>query len=408
MHDPALPERRLVGVDLARILAIALVVLLHACVAYLERPIAGLLWPVQESPGDTWDVDATFWIVRALGVPIVTLIAGLFAARAVDRAGVASFVRERLRRLGLPLLIAMCTVLPVMYLIWAWGWVERGWAAPIHILHVRFGPAVQPNLFGLAHLWYLEYLLLYALAYAAWCVVLPRASLPARVARVLLLPIVRVVVIAAPLAVILHRWPGVLVEFQNGFVPQLSKLLWNAVFFVMGIVLYRLSTSSPGALVPWARWWWLDALAAIAATAAFVPAVHAVLAQSPREVQLWTFATLGALVATCGGLAILGGGLWLGARLSPTSRAARWAAALAGATFWIYILHLAFQGLASVLLYKVDVPVALKLAIVFGAGFAGPLACFALARRWRVLAWLRPVKDRARAPAARERRATVP
>jgi glucans biosynthesis protein C len=399
------PHERLVGVDAARVVAIALVVLLHACVGYLERPLAGLLWPVQESPrggGDTWWVDQMFWIVRILGVPVVTLIAGYFAARAVERSGGGregggrKFFRERLRRLGVPLVIATLTVLPLMYVVWGWGWVERGWAAPIHILHIRFGPAVQPNLFGLAHLWYLEYLLIYAGIYALWCTVLPQARLSMRVARLLMAPVVRWIVLGVPLALVLLRWPGVVLEFQNGFLPQAGKFLWNAVFFGAGVVLFRATNGGAGreGFVRWSRWWPLDGLLAIASGFVLVPAAHAMLGRSPEDEAAVRFAICSAVLAVSGGGGLVGACVWLLRTHTSSSRVARALRWLADATFWIYVLHLLFQGIASVLLYKHELAVGLKLVVVFVAGLGGPLVVCAVARRWRIWAWMRPVGER--------------
>ncbi len=228
--------------DVARVVAMVCVVLLHACVASMMFPMQRLLWPVQDGPvthanhdGLYW-VDGLFHVLRCLGVPLVSVAAGFVAKRALERKGPKAFLLERRRRLGRALIVGVALILPAMYFVWAWGWTQRGWASWANVGDIRFGPAVQPNLYGLGHLWYLEYLLLYSLMAAAWWMCgLARVSEVA--ARVAMLPVVRIAVALAVLAPVLTLWPSSVVSFHNGFIPEPGQFIKHGLFFVWGLML---------------------------------------------------------------------------------------------------------------------------------------------------------------------------
>lgn len=402
--NPVVPGLRQPGLDAARVASMLLVVVLHAVVAYRFAPMWGLLWPVQESPkGAMWGLmegwhvwwfDRIFWFVRALGVPIITVVAGYFAAKALADHGVRAFLRERVRRLLVPLVVGTATVLVVMYLIWAWGWVLRGWAAPEHILAVRFGPDVQPNLYGFAHLWYLQYLLLLCLGLAGVVALTRRLApgwaLDARRAGWLSKLPARLLWAGVPMVLVQWASPAVLLLFTNGFLPQ-PKLAWYAVLFAVGVMAYRAEAAprdgnkrrpwlSPG-LASLARWWWLElalALIALPFYIAFAQEWIQTKGQAPdASTTRWMLAISGTVVTLCGSCGLIGALLVLVRTPRP---ALSW---LAGAGFWVYLMHLPFQGLACVLLYRQPIDAALKVLVGVVVGLGGPLALWPLVRGTR-------------------------
>jgi hypothetical protein len=166
--------------DCCRAAGTCIVVALHGLVAYTFFVVPGLLWSVRErgwgpagstrvqtlASGESWAIDGALWLLRACGVPMMALIAGWFAAKSLKSREPGAFVRERARRLGVPLLVGGAMVLPVMYLVWAVGWIAQGEAEWSHIAHVRFARHLQPQLYGLAHLWFVSYLLSYCVVLA--------------------------------------------------------------------------------------------------------------------------------------------------------------------------------------------------------------------------------------------------
>src|SRR5262245_12358296 len=167
------------AVDNLRVALSALVVAHHALQPYgfnqnwwvIERlppvPVLGLF----------------LWVNACFFMGLFFLIAGLFTPGSVDRKGVGAFVRDRLRRLGIPLLFGFLVRLPPL------GWYAHlhnrhmGWVPyPEYFVHFWLGVGPRPadwpdphwpdGHFG--HLWFLEHLLLYGLLYALWRKLRPR------------------------------------------------------------------------------------------------------------------------------------------------------------------------------------------------------------------------------------------
>jgi len=368
------------AIDAARVVTMVLVVVLHACVAYMAFPIPGLLWPVQEKPveGSTaaWFCDAVFHLSRVLSVPLATLIAGFVGARALQRHSRREFVRERWHRLGVPLLYCIVLVLVPLYLIWAWGWIKRGWAAPEHILHGRFGPAVQPHLYGLAHLWYLQYMLVYAglLAWAwPW---IQRARAAGKLRLVLRHgqeklghtighAVGQVVLCMCVIAPALVLWPTSVQGFHNGFLPEPGQFVKHLCLFVMG-VLMGMSTLP---LRQQTRCWSVSAIVALSAAWFVLDQLHA---RHEKTVGAQWQLMAGVTILIGSGISAMLGGLVRVMDFVPASLYQR-VRQLAQASMWVYLVHLIPQGVAVVLLYRVDMPVVVKMLIVSAVGLGVPL-----------------------------------
>jgi hypothetical protein len=348
------------------------------------RPVPGLLWPVQEPPAPddrlAWLCDGLFHLSRVIAVPMATVVAGFVAARALERHSRREFLLDRWKRLGRPLLLCIPLVLVPMYLIWAWGWIKRGWAAPEHILHVRFGPAVQPNLYGIAHLWYLQYMLVYVLLLTGtWPLIerlrATRAGL--RAINVLSHPFVAPLLLAALLTPLLNRWPTSILRFHNGFVPEPGQFFKHLLLLLAG-VLMAISTreaSSPTrtTLTDRTRGWWLLGPIALAGVWALLSSLHKGL--KPAGDELLQVAAFASITIAAGVWAVLGLLARATLLLERAQASIRW---LAEASLWVYLVHLIPQGLCVVLLYQSKVPSQIKLLLVLLAGLVIPLATW----RW--------------------------
>ncbi len=105
---------RLAWVDNLRTLMIVLVVNMHACVTYSH--LGG--WYRMEEPEPTLPVKIVFifWQahLQALFMGLLFFLAGVFAHRSLERRGSGKFLRERGRRLGLPSLLYMLLIHPLI------------------------------------------------------------------------------------------------------------------------------------------------------------------------------------------------------------------------------------------------------------------------------------------------------
>ncbi|TWU15939.1 glucans biosynthesis protein [Allorhodopirellula heiligendammensis] len=260
------PTPHFAGIDALRAVAAVAVVLLHACVPYARPSMAGLSWSVHDTTSSA--ITVLFWAIELVIMPIFLVIAGFFAARSITARGGWSVTIDRLRRLGRPLLLAMVFLLPVEFYIWMLGWLADGVVSWRSVRRIKFEAGIDRNLWGLSHLWFLQYLMTYLVILA---VVWPRLrSWSGRSIARYGLPC-----LFAAAVISLAMRPEVVWGFQHSFLPVLSKWIYSGAFFATGVLWFQLDPQltriaaggqrllGPGALLGVAAVsmgiWWLDA-----------------------------------------------------------------------------------------------------------------------------------------------------
>lgn len=154
---------RLAWVDQLRTLVIVLVVNMHACVTYSHVGS----WYVKDGP-ELPLIDRllfVFWQghVQSFFMGILFLMAGYFANGSLERRGAPGFVRERLVRLGLPTLLYMAAIHPLIVLVISPG----GRIGPLARAYVRYVASAR-FLAGTGPMWLAAALLAFSVALAAW------------------------------------------------------------------------------------------------------------------------------------------------------------------------------------------------------------------------------------------------
>ena len=147
------------GLDTLRVVATLLVVMLHAGVPYSVAAMPGLTWPVRHTATSP-TVDVIFWSIEGAIMPLFFLISGYGAAQSFSTKP-DRFLATRWRRLGWPLLGAAAVLLPIELYVWLLGWAADGQIPLRKLQSLKLGP-FHENLWGLSHLWYLEYLLIFS------------------------------------------------------------------------------------------------------------------------------------------------------------------------------------------------------------------------------------------------------
>lgn len=340
------------GVTFARAAAIAMVVVLHAAIPYAMAELPSLKWHVREPGGRVFDV--IFWACYACATPLFSALAGFLAAGSVARHGAAPWARQRAVRLGMPLAVGTMVVLPLTYLVWLQGWTARGLAQPAHLLMGNFAPGLERALWGLGHLWYLEYVLLLSLGYGLLC----RAWGRGEASDERVYPGRALGAGALLAAMILMIEPGVMLDFRNSFVPDVPKLAYHGVFFGVGAALWAHRDDCGRAR----RLGWVALPLAAVTFWLLVTRIDA----GRGGCEPW----LG-VVGSAYAWSAIAGVVWLGLVL----RSGRVIRAISGASFTAYILHLPVLAAAQLMLMGVGVGPWLK----FGAGVGVTLGvCLAL------------------------------
>ncbi|TMR22673.1 acyltransferase [Nonomuraea zeae] len=214
---------RLYAVDNLRVALTALVVAHHVAVTYGNIPLWFYVEPAKDASGGLLDLLVVF--DQAFFMGLFFLISGLFTPGSHDRKGGRAFVRDRLVRLGIPLLVFLLVLRPL----------------------VNFGGLAQrPDLpywqyylgsWDPGPMWFAEVLIVFALVYALWRTrarPLDRRSAPLRIRWIVLY------VLGLAAVTFLWRIPvptGTYVPVLG--LPSPQFLPQYASMFVLGCVAHR-------------------------------------------------------------------------------------------------------------------------------------------------------------------------
>ncbi|MCP3469129.1 acyltransferase family protein [Bradyrhizobium sp. CCGUVB1N3] len=384
----AIPSsERLHALDAVRGFALLLGIVLHATLSFVPAPTR--FWFIQDTH-QSMTLGLLFFAIHVFRMTTFFLMAGFFARMSFHRRGISGFVRDRLQRIGLPLVIGWPIVFTPMALIviWASGFPNGG-----PVSGGRGWPPVLPN-FPLAHLWFLYVLLEFYVAMlllrsalvwldasGALRTILDR--LFARIMRnplaplVLAIPIgiafsldqtwISVMGIRTPdqsLVTNLQAWIGFGIAFGIGwllhrqrdllrFLEQrwLSHLMLALGLILICFVLAGVMTSAPGApKLPVGS----DTLRLVAAIL-YAPAIW-----------ISTFAAIGLALRFM-------------STFSPTRRY------LADASYWLYLIHMPIVMALQVAVSQLDWPWPIKFATILGVAILVMLASYHLLVRFTII-----------------------
>ncbi|WP_374435173.1 acyltransferase family protein [Inhella sp.] len=311
-------DPRNLALDNLRALAMLAGVLFHAALAH--SPLVQPFFPTADAAQVAW-LDAVLWPLHLVRVPVFFVLAGYFAAHTLARRGMGGLMRDRARRLLVPLVLGVPLLHGVMGALVQQAVVHVQQPSPL-LRWLREAQAAGHPLPppGTGHLWFLYYLLLFTLLIWVARQLLPPAlgawlqRLPLR-AWLLGLPLL----LAPALASVSAPHPA-----PESLLPQFWALVCYGGFFVFG---YCAGPHLP-ALVQ-ARTLGLLGGAGGLACAAFLLLLWPARAQA---------GLLMGLVSACASvwltLALLGlGQRLLNIRHAPLRH-------LADASYWIYLVHL--------------------------------------------------------------------
>jgi glucans biosynthesis protein C len=160
---PASPTSRLLFVDNLRVLLTILVLLFHMMIIYAGTGS----WAYTEGRQDGATAMIGAWFIasnQAFFMGLFLLISAYFVPGSYDRKGAARFLRDRLVRLGIPLVIYSWIIDPLLSYLrqtWLQGPRPLGWSDLLG--HFRDGAWI-----GSGPLWFVETLLIFSLLYVLW------------------------------------------------------------------------------------------------------------------------------------------------------------------------------------------------------------------------------------------------
>jgi peptidoglycan/LPS O-acetylase OafA/YrhL len=332
-------SQRLYFVDYLRVLLILLVIAHHAGQAY--GPTGGN-WPIT-NPESSRLLKPFFDVNPMFFMGLFFLVAGYFVPFSFARKGAGAFSKGRLLRLGIPtLFFALFVHGPIAYLS-----LPR---QPSFVEFVRYLYKTGWQQLYI-HLWFLAHLLVYSLVYVAWRLVADwirrpdpssppglEVGLPKRVViqhGAILLYVIALALVAYVVRIKypIDRWvPFLIFPIEPAHLPQYVSMFVIGILAYRGDWLRRLPTAT-GII------WLAIGLAAVAGYYLY----SLVLAQSLPEIvaiggkswQSLVFCTWEAFV--CAGLGV---GLLVLFRERLNGAPGKLLAAIVGATYGAYIIHL--------------------------------------------------------------------
>jgi peptidoglycan/LPS O-acetylase OafA/YrhL len=367
------PADRLHALDAVRAYALLLGVVLHSAAAFLDGfPIP--LWVDEPSTGAA----IIYYVIHMFRMSAFFLMAGFFARVLVERRGVKGFVKDRAKRVAVPLFVFGPFVLLFIPLAFALGTLAHGLDAFTALAQQPPQPPPpapgQPSgalaAVNTAHLWFLYYLLIfYAIALALrWLVQTldPRGVLIAACDRAVAFIMSGAwgpALIALPIGVYLWQlqswteWLGLPAPFS--FVPNTTALLGYGIAFGLGWLLNR----QVHALLDLQKMWIVYLLLAFVLTIFCLSTIGT----APR----WQGPNLGGtdrivytaayVVGTwCWVFAFVGVAVRFLSNPNPVTRY------LADASYWIYLVHMATVLFFITLFRPYDWHWSIKLALTVG------------------------------------------
>jgi peptidoglycan/LPS O-acetylase OafA/YrhL len=236
--------RRFHSFDAVRAFALLAGIALHATISFLPGMRAGN-YPLSDD-SSSLPLAAVFFIVHIFRMSLFFAISGFFAHVLLERLGAWGLVKNRLRRIALPFLVALPVVGAMIVPSYVWASRQLG----LHGFPTIKMPIPEPQLPPWIHLWFL-YLLL--VLYALWMIARAVVTLDRRGRLMNFLDRAYAVVIASRLAPVIFAAPSALVLYYTpwwqmwtgipapimGFVPNFPAVLAFGSAFAFGWFLHR-------------------------------------------------------------------------------------------------------------------------------------------------------------------------
>jgi glucan biosynthesis protein C len=327
---------------------------------------ASLGWPIVDN-SPSWGAAGIYYVLHIFRLTTFFLLSGFFAHLVFHRRGTAAYIKQRSKRILIPLVVGWCVFVPLIVLTFAWA-IHRGahgGASP------QAAPANRTGVFNLTHLWFLYYLAwlnLIVLSVRAIVVRLDSSGIARRQVDRILHAVVNgylaPLVFALPTAIALNSlhgwwlWMGI-PSPNTSLIPQIPSLVAYGTAFSIGWLLHR----QVDLINVWQRRWpvhlpiaclltLLDLyiMRRIGVTSAFatapggaVTAVYALV--YGLAIWYWTFALIGLALRF----------------LSHESHLRRY---FADSSYWVYFAHLPLVFALQVALMRSPWNWALKLVII--------------------------------------------
>lgn len=367
---------RLHALDAVRGFALLLGIAFHATMSLIPGP---QIWIVEDSHRSPV-MAATFFSLHVFRMTTFFLIAGFFAHLTFHKRGAKAFIRDRLKRIAVPLVVGW----PILFgaiagvSLWAAA-LTNGGVLPKAAPH---GPPAPPLAFPLTHLWFLYVLLIFYAATLAGRGLVARLDRQGRIAALadqatagLMSSSFAPIALAAPLAVAFAfnrpwlMWFGIPTPDMS-LIPNPPAVVGFGFAFLFGWVLHRqagLIRNLEG------RWGLNLGLAALLIGGCLSwLGVQPVVTPAPQTWQTLSYGAVYALAVWCGTLGFIGLALRFLSKESPVRRY------VADASYWLYLIHLPIVMALQIAVSRLDWPAEVKFGVILAVALPLMFASYEL------------------------------
>lgn len=355
---PSSTSPRLHGLDALRGGALLLGIVLHATLAY----VPGFPWLVRDDSTTPAFGVLSMWI-HLFRMPLFLFIAGFFAHLSLERRGTRSFVKDRLKRIGLPFVVFAPLCLIALIAVGAWASTKQNMAPP----EPPAGIPLWLLILSPGHLWFLWTLLqLYAIVLVGRWIVrhIPGASGLSRTAGDILTRPGGVLLAAIPYWIAIEA-TGKVVGGPVTLIPEWPSTVAFLGAFLVGWCCW----AHPDALTRLRRQWPVHLALAVLLTA-FALAQLGLTIQMEATIEPWWLRAALALAVWLWCYGLTGLCLQVFAGENPAIRY------VADSSYWLYIVHLPLVIALQVLLLDLPWPAGLKALVVIIVALAILLASY--------------------------------
>lgn len=331
-------------IDWIRVIAIGLLIVYHSAVAF--QP-----WGVMIGFITSREAWLSLWLPMAIlnvwRIPLLFFVSGMGVYFAMQSRAWNELITERAKRIMVPYIFGMFVIVPIQILIWRHN--------------LGMGPSYSWNP---AHLWFLGNIMAYVMIF--FFVFYKIRNNGDLIRKIFVTPLGILIVMAFLMAevLIIRPYPYELYAMTwHGFFLGMIAFFFGWIFAFTGTDFWNMIT----------KWWW--AWLTVAVTLCYVRLNYGVQYLIPIESLSWICIVL-----------ILGFKF-----LNKESNALKY---LSEAAYPVYIVHMIFQFLGSILIFPLEISVQLKFVLLVLFTMAGSLATYELIRRTNVTRFLFGLKIR--------------
>ncbi len=370
---------RIHSMDALRAIAMLLGIVLHVSITYRLTSLTP--WPVDDKIHSIF-YDYLYLFLHSFRMQLFYLIAGFFARLLYLKIGIKAFIKHRLRRIVLPLVISIIIIAPLSMAAFIY---YHYWALHPNQGFFKIAKAILPYVFkwnGMVHLWFLYYLSFYYVTMLGLIFIDKKPGILKKIIdftyrRILLLPnISSIALLIIPVSLVLCLFRELPVEPYTGMMPRIPLYLYYGFFFFLGFTIHRYYINN---LMVFTR----NAIPYLIIGIAMVPIVWRLCyLHSNGDASSLSFILIRIIAATQTILLSFG---FLGFFLKFTQSENYILRYISDASYWMYLVHLPIVVSMQTWFINSPVPPVLRFWIVNLAGIAIPLITYGLFVRYTII-----------------------